>query len=334
MSIPSHQLRHPSTFQHALNSLPLNPGISIFGDSISTLRGIIPYGWRCFYQSEAYVEGINQTCDTWWGVVIDALEGHLVTNASFSGSTVEGFGFPAGVSFERLHALKSDTETPDLILMYMGINDFGWGGATNQVIGQSVSASAQLSDLAIDSTFKPTITLSDVASFSDSYALTLTRMHELFPNAMVCCISLVACTHSDYLPEAFIFSPRGVTLSDYNHAIKRAAESSGAYFVDISAFKTMYQSVDGLHPNKQGMRELGSMVAFNLLSTKQTGFCPDYSTLQDQNCNSNNSLSIYTRNILTMTRTTQGCRLSTCEGCKHNALTQNSWSLQCNARRA
>lgn len=49
--------------------------------------------------------------------------------SSFSGSVVEGFGFPAGDSPERIAALRGASgELPDTVLIYMGINDYGWGG--------------------------------------------------------------------------------------------------------------------------------------------------------------------------------------------------------------
>lgn len=50
-------------------------------------------------------------------------------NSSFSGSVVEGFGFPAGDSPERIAALRgASDELPDTVLIYMGINDYGGGG--------------------------------------------------------------------------------------------------------------------------------------------------------------------------------------------------------------
>ncbi len=129
-----------------------NPGISILGDSISTLQGWVPQGWRVHYEGEAHVEGIQKPLDTWWGRVISKLGGHLVANSSFSGSTVEGFGFPAGVSDERIAALAAHGVLPDVVLVFMGINDYGWGGALNQVLGGSTSASARREEVASELT--------------------------------------------------------------------------------------------------------------------------------------------------------------------------------------
>lgn len=73
-------------------------GFSIFGDSISTLQGYIPKGWRVHYEGEVSVPGVVHVHETWWGRVVDHFQGHLVANASFSGSVVEGFGFPAATA--------------------------------------------------------------------------------------------------------------------------------------------------------------------------------------------------------------------------------------------
>ena len=93
---------------------PLESGIgfSVLGDSISTLRGWNPKGWRVHYEGEARIAGVEQPDDTWWGRVISELGGRMVANSSFSGSTVEGFGFPAGESDERIEALAPGTEKP------------------------------------------------------------------------------------------------------------------------------------------------------------------------------------------------------------------------------
>lgn len=119
-------------------------GFSVLGDSISTLMGWVPEGWRVHYEGEVHVDGVERPQDTWWGRVIDHFGGYLVANSSFSGSVVEGYGFPAGNSEKRIASLlDAQGECPDAVLVYMGINDYGWGGGRNQVMGGSFSASAR-----------------------------------------------------------------------------------------------------------------------------------------------------------------------------------------------
>ena len=119
-------------------------GFSVLGDSISTLMGWVPEGWRVHYEGEVHVDGVESPQDTWWGRVIDHFDGRLVANSSFSGSVVEGYGFPAGNSEKRITSLLgAQGECPDVVLVYMGVNDYGWGGGRNQVMGGSLSASAR-----------------------------------------------------------------------------------------------------------------------------------------------------------------------------------------------
>ena len=84
---------------------------SILGDSISTFEGCNPAGFRVFYEGERReATGVREARDTWWAQVVDALDGELLANGSFSGSMVEGAGFPAGDSAERVAALARDAE--------------------------------------------------------------------------------------------------------------------------------------------------------------------------------------------------------------------------------
>uniref|UniRef100_UPI002FD83630 SGNH/GDSL hydrolase family protein n=1 Tax=Eggerthella sinensis TaxID=242230 RepID=UPI002FD83630 len=104
--------------------------VSILGDSISTFDGCNPDGFRVYYTGERREEtGVRLPADTWWSQVIERLDGQLLANGSFSGSLVEGAGFPAGSSQPRIDALASDGVQPDVVIVFMGINDYGWGRA-------------------------------------------------------------------------------------------------------------------------------------------------------------------------------------------------------------
>lgn len=68
---------------------------SILGDSISTFDGCNPDGFTVYYQGERCEQtGVTSSADTWWSQVIERLGGRLLANSSFSGSLVEGAGFP------------------------------------------------------------------------------------------------------------------------------------------------------------------------------------------------------------------------------------------------
>ena len=120
------------------------PLFSIMGDSISTYAGCNPEGYDVFYEGERReATGVCSASDTWWACMIDLLGGRLLSNVSFSGSMVEGAGFPAGDSQERVEALGGDGLAPDAIVVFMGINDYGWGGAKAQAAAGARAVPAQ-----------------------------------------------------------------------------------------------------------------------------------------------------------------------------------------------
>lgn len=169
-------------------------GFSIMGDSISTLAGWVPEGWRVHYQGEVRIDGVELPEDTWWGRVIGHFGGHLVGNSSFSGATVEtaeGFGFPAGDCNERVRALAgAGGELPDAVIVFMGINDYGWGGARNQTMGRSAAASARPEDLAGPREVTATADVDALARFQRAYASMLARIRGLAPAADIWCATL------------------------------------------------------------------------------------------------------------------------------------------------
>ena len=102
---------------------------SIMGDSISTFEGCVPDGYTLFYNDERLERsGVLRPEDTWWSHVVRALGGTVLADSAWSGSMVEGAGFPAASSPERAAALLGrDGQEPDAVLVFIGINDYGWG---------------------------------------------------------------------------------------------------------------------------------------------------------------------------------------------------------------
>lgn len=236
-------------------------GFSVLGDSISTLRGFVPEGWRVHYEGEVHVPGVEDVSDTWWGRVIDHFGGHLVANSSFSGSVVEGFGFPAGVSEERISAIRGASgELPDVVLVYMGINDYGWGGGRNQVMGRSVSASARPEDLAGPNEVASVVGEEALDRFEAAYLEMLRRVRAVAPDAEVWCLTLSPATSPFDGQSCYKYQIRGIEIDAYNVAIAHAAGGVGARVADIRAFGIAYDAVDGCHPSALGMRQIADMV--------------------------------------------------------------------------
>lgn len=240
--------------------VPPDSGFSILGDSISTLAGATPPGWRTHYEGEVHVDGVTEPTHTWWGQVIDHFGGHLVANAAFSGSVVEGFGFPAGDSPERVAALTgADGELPDVVLVFMGINDYGWGGGRNQVMGESLSASARPEDLPGPREVAMAVGPEALDRFGRAYASMLTRVRALAPQADIWCLTLSPATSPSAAESCYKYSIRGIELDAYNRAIAHAAAPVGAHVADIAAFGVAYDAVDACHPSALGMRQIADM---------------------------------------------------------------------------
>ena len=82
---------------------------SVYGDSISSFEGILPQGWRVFFEGEQLeLTGVKTPHDTWWGQVIDHFGGQFLDNASWSGCVVEGRDFPVGASAEIIENLQAE----------------------------------------------------------------------------------------------------------------------------------------------------------------------------------------------------------------------------------
>lgn len=106
---------------------------SILGDSVSTLAGYNPQGYNVFYEGEVCEKNcVRDMKDTWWGQVIEHFGGRLLVNNSWSGSRVSRVPkspnlFPSGCSDERVHSLHVGDERPDVIIIYLGTNDWAKG---------------------------------------------------------------------------------------------------------------------------------------------------------------------------------------------------------------
>ena len=282
------------------------PRVSVLGDSISTLAGYVPEGWRVHYGGEAVVPGVGRASDTWWGIVADALGGSVLANSSYSGSVVEGFGFPAGCSPERAKALLgSGGETPDLVIVFMGINDYGWGGGRNQVMGGSPSASADPEELGPPFAVERAVGPEALERFERAYRRMLGNVRAVAPGAEAWCVNLCPGSVPGSSGARFKFRIRGLPLDGYNAAIARAASLEGACLADIRSLGLSYDSLDGAHPTGLGMRHLAGMI---LGAMGRDGF------------------GGLLEGALPAPKS---CGMGSCPGCPHNGDTPGRWTICC-----
>ena len=211
--------------------------LSILGDSISTYLGVsndetvnstVKYN-HCFYGKRNFsVE------ETYWGRLIEKFGFDLCVNNSWSGGNLSGrLDETSGVN--RASELARDSgETPDVIIVFMGINDFG-RGVTPEV-------------------------------FSMDYEETLMTINENYPDAVVCCVNLPNRT--------FVFEEE---TKVYNNVIETAVMSMGERYVVADLFGSRMSwrfndgyynnTLDGLHPDQDGMRMIAEVIESTLNST-------------------------------------------------------------------
>ena len=216
--------------------------ISIFGDSISTLAGYNPEGFNVFYEgSYCEIAGVKEPADTWWGRIIGFLGAKLLVNNSWSGCLVtaeegKGDGFPSGCSKKRIDMLcvphkinKEFDVNPDVIIIYMGTNDWAYG-------------------------IQP-------AAFKDAYDRMLNGISNKYPEAVVWCCTL--CPSKISAKPQFVFptEPAGYSIDTYNDIIRERTEAYDYELIDFAALNEPYDSIDGSHPNADGMKTLTGMIA-------------------------------------------------------------------------
>lgn len=205
--------------------------LSILGDSISTFSGYIPSGNASYYPSGT----VQAVTDTWWKKLIDALGMTLNVNNSWSGSRVTTtYGDTSAGCMTRCQNLGT---TPDVIIVWMGINDFNNEVALGSYDGKS----------AIPET---------TTTFREAYAIMLNKILTAYPSAEVWICTLPQCERnsSSGFPE---INGNGVALADFNEAILDLANAFGVKVLDHNKCGLTYQNMpvfnpDNLHPNIYG----------------------------------------------------------------------------------
>lgn len=233
--------------------------ISILGDSISTLEGYSAPEDAVFYQGLRKLESdIFFPEDTWWGQVSEALGGEVLVNNSFSGSLVckhPRFDYPSyGCSDERTSALGREGEAPDVILVFMGTNDWGAGMKTTPVIP------AHRGDLAV---------------FSVAYDAMLKKLRRNYPAAEIICFTPSVSRCSRMEDFSFPYRICGRHLEDYCAVIRDVAAENGCLLVDLYDPAEPYDTIDGFHPSAEGMKTLSTR-AIRQLSAVEGGIFRDH----------------------------------------------------------
>lgn len=218
--------------------------ISVIGDSISTLEGSNPENYKVFYTKEkCLLAGIKTPKDTWWGKVPEHLGCEILVNNSFSGSRVtklpdrDGL-YPSGCSDERASALHRGDEKPDIIIVYLGTNDWYNGVSLEHKHGIQ-----RLLDQA----------------FSYAYNNMLCKIRNNYPSAEILCCTLCPSDVKN-ADGVFPFEKEGVHMKNYCDIIKDVASENECRVIDLYSHGRFYSTLDGYHPDAEGMKSIAEMM--------------------------------------------------------------------------
>lgn len=251
-----------------MNNRYFGKQFSILGDSISTLDGFNPKGYKVFYAGDNCAKsGVVKATDTWWDKVIGFFGGELLVNNSWSGSRVTKLNdkeqlFPSGCSDERTAALHINDVKPDVILVYLGTNDWANGRPTLEYWENSGDYENWLG----------TMLLPNEECFDVAYEQMLTKVRANYPNAEVWCCTLCE-TYISKRPD-FMFPHKyaGTHIEEYNEIIRDIARRNGCRLIDLYDYKMAYDSIDGSHPTIGGMNTIATMVIREMSDQKAGRF--------------------------------------------------------------
>lgn len=228
------------------NNTYKNKQFSILGDSVSTLAGYNPKDYKVFYADEnCEKSGVKEMQDTWWGKVIDFFGGELLVNNSWSGSRVTRLPnnenlFPSGCSDERTGKLHINNVKPDVVIVYLGTNDWAFGTEPD--------GTRLLSDEL------------NMQYFAVAYETMLEKIKTNYLNAEIWCCTLNTTFMSSNPSFNFPYEYGGTHIEKYNQIIKDTADMNNCKIIDLYSYHISYDSIDGSHPNADGMNTLATLM--------------------------------------------------------------------------
>lgn len=235
--------------------------ISILGDSISTFENVscgdasltannTIKNNRLYYSDGKNGVHLN---DTWWMQITDILGGQILVNNSYSGSQVYD---PANNSLSQGYLSRSvnlhdntglnDGQTPDIILVYMGYNDFAY--CRNKL--------GTFDTIDFKKLIKPegdAVYYAAPETTCEAYSIMIHKIRSKYPDAEVYCFNLP--------PRSLLTESNIQLFTQFNDDIRKIAEQFDCILVDNytdSGIEHNNENIycylaDGIHPNRNGM---------------------------------------------------------------------------------
>ena len=238
--------------------------LSIVGDSISSYSGY-PYpnsGYSNVYPNQS--AGVTSPSLTWWGIVCDKLGLTLLRNCSWAGSKCSGnsastTSAEAGCSTKRINDLSDGVNSPDIVIVYIGVNDWI----------QSVPLGTF-----VDTELVPEDTTS-TDTFVHAYMIMINKIINTYPNARVFCTTFTTTAHSNHDTDGLypdINKVGGVAITAFNNVVRQIADAFGCGIIDLNRCGLNFANIDTytsdkIHPNSAGM-ELFAKTFINELVNK------------------------------------------------------------------
>ena len=191
------------------------PKISVLGDGISSFEGYVPRQASFYSPSYVSYSGFDSPEGTWWMQLTKLLGGEFLANNAYAGSHVSSACLP-----RRIRSLATEDASPDIILVYAGIND----------VAHSI----------------------DLDKFQRDYREMLDSLKKFHPDAQIWVGTIVVGKECEpYYLDPVPLKKRG----EYNAIIHQCVEEAGdrVHLVDLSSIDGVYETVNGTHPNKKGM---------------------------------------------------------------------------------
>ena len=194
--------------------------ISILGDDRSTFEGVTPKIGSFYSPSYVSYAGFATPEGTWWMQLTKLLGGEFLANNAYAGSHVSYAGHYSACLPRRIRSLATEDASPDIILVYAGIND----------VAHSI----------------------DLDKFQRDYREMLDSLKKFHPDAQIWVGTIVVGKECEpYYLDPVPLKKRG----EYNAIIHQCVEEAGdrVHLVDLSSIDGVYETVNGTHPNKKGM---------------------------------------------------------------------------------
>ncbi|MBQ4546340.1 MAG: SGNH/GDSL hydrolase family protein, partial [Oscillospiraceae bacterium] len=292
--------------------------VSILGDSISTYSGVsnnAQYNPALGKNVGFYpVNDVTSREETWWQQTADLLGMEVLVNNSSGGgrvlsdetfSRISGGIFSSSIRNEAayknrcvsLHNAKG--ENPEVILVFLGTNDFSYHLDAENCEACSVLAecslckgtntcencvktsgfgssfclaslgTADIGDYLITENQDGTFAYSVPKTVCEAYAVMLHKIIRAYPDAEVFCLGLLPRRSPDYSGG---YHDHGQP-TDFNNEIEKIAEKFGAGFINLencgiekeAAVFDKYIYDKAVHPNAAGMDEITKAVVSGML---------------------------------------------------------------------